>query len=182
MARQDVHEANREFARVVADIDQQARKCLAISVTSRVMQGMNMSTGTTIHSPRMTAPGPGRAEFTLQMRNDPRGIGPAMPPDGFSGLRVDIEQVAPQKTGSPSTATRWAGSGASSLPFKEGACPRCTGRWTALASNAYLLAAGADAAAGLAAAFASALGASLGASFLSAFATLAGLSAGAGAV
>jgi hypothetical protein len=98
LTRQEVHEANREFARVVADIDQQARKCLAVRVTSRVTQGMNMSTGTTIYSPRMAAPGPGRAEFTLQMRSEPRGIGPAMPPDGFYGLLVDIEQVAPQKT------------------------------------------------------------------------------------
>lgn len=97
-ARQEVHETAREFTRVVADIDQQARKCLALSVTSRVMQGMNMSTSTSTYSPRLAVPGPGRAEFTLQRVTEPRGIGPAMPAGGYYMLLVDIEQVAPQKT------------------------------------------------------------------------------------
>jgi hypothetical protein len=97
-ARQEVHETPREFTRVVADIDQQARKCLARSVSSRVMQGANMSSSTSTYSPRLAVPGPGRAEFTLQRLTEPRGIGPAMPAGGYYMLLVDIEQVAPQKT------------------------------------------------------------------------------------
>ena len=98
LTTQQTHETNREFSRVVADIERNAGKCLAVSITSRVSQGANVSQGTSSYFPRTSMLTPGKAEFTLQATYRPQPLGGAMPAGGYFVLLVDIEKVAPQRT------------------------------------------------------------------------------------
>lgn len=75
MTRHETREVHREFAKVVADLQRRSQECLALSVTRRAQQGLNVSQGTTTYVPRVTTVAPDKAELTIQQIHQPKPLG-----------------------------------------------------------------------------------------------------------
>ena len=84
------HVTNHSFKRVISFFARKAKTCLNVKVVSTLVERYGVHKSTTIYTPKMKRTGPKTADFTLQYRTIPKGIGPKMPKDGYYAMVVDF--------------------------------------------------------------------------------------------
>jgi len=85
----------KNFTQVVTHLRAKTNACLNKEVNRWMMQGMYQERSKSTYRASVQTPTTSRAEFTLQVTHQPRGVGADAPPGGFYLMVADIEAVSP---------------------------------------------------------------------------------------
>jgi hypothetical protein len=85
----------KNFTRVVSHLKTKTEACLNKEVHRSMMHGMYQERSRSTYRASVHTPTRNRAEFTMQVTHQPKGIGADAPPGGFYLMVADIEAVSP---------------------------------------------------------------------------------------
>src|SRR5262245_42150198 len=86
---------NKSFKQAVPLLTAKTDTCLNKVVERHMMQGMYQEHTRSTYRAMVVTPAANRAELTMQVMHNPRGVGPAPPPGGYYLLAADIEEATP---------------------------------------------------------------------------------------
>jgi hypothetical protein len=84
--------SDQPFRRVVALLQEKVNTCLDVKVQRTAYVGY-VERSSTDYNPTMRLVGKDRAEFTLQVEHNPRGVGATPPPAGLFYMAADLRSV-----------------------------------------------------------------------------------------
>ena len=87
----------RSFDEVYKTIEAVTTPCLDVEVRRSAYVGY-WENSSSDYNPTLKKPGPDRAEFTLQVVHNPRGVGATPPPGGLYVMAADLKRVGPTRT------------------------------------------------------------------------------------
>ncbi len=93
-AKAETFEVKRNFRQVVTHLQAKTSACLNKEVNRSMTQGMYHERSRSTYRASVQTPTTNRAEFTLQVTHQPRGVGADAPPGGFYLMVADIEAVS----------------------------------------------------------------------------------------
>ena len=84
--------ADQPLDRVYAILEERASACLDVEVTRTANVGY-VERSSSNYNPTLRRVGEDRAEFTLQVQHNPRGVGHTPPPGGLYMMAVDLRSI-----------------------------------------------------------------------------------------
>jgi hypothetical protein len=87
----------RPFEEVYRALEARTSPCLDVTVKRSSYVGYHERSSSDFN-PKLRRIGPDRAEFTLQVAHNPRGVGHTPPPEGLYMMAVDLKRVGPART------------------------------------------------------------------------------------
>jgi hypothetical protein len=88
----EILEVNQSLDRVYAVLEERAVACLDVEVTRTSNVGY-VETSSTDYNPSVRRIAADRAEFTLQVAHNPRGVGHTPPPGGLFMMAADLRSI-----------------------------------------------------------------------------------------
>ncbi len=86
---------NKNFKQAVTNLSAKTDACLNKVVERFMMKGMYQERSRSTYRASVQTPAANRAEFTMQVMHNPRGVGADPPPGGFYLMVADIEAASP---------------------------------------------------------------------------------------
>lgn len=96
-ARMETRVIDRPFEEVYRALEARCTPCLDVTVKRSANVGY-YERSQSDYNPKLRRLGPDRAEFTLQVAHNPRGVGHTPPPDGLYLMVADVKRVGPSRT------------------------------------------------------------------------------------
>lgn len=97
LTKKETHVINRQFAKVVRDVEKKSMKCLRFAYSQTTTHGgVHTSQGTKFYNPKVTSVGRGKVEMTMQWDRLPRAKHD--PEGGYYVFLADIEKISKSKT------------------------------------------------------------------------------------
>jgi hypothetical protein len=93
-AKAETFVVNRNFTQAVTHLKAKTNACLNREVRRSMVQGLYQEHTRSTYRASVQTPTTNRAEFTLQVTHQPRGVGADAPPGGFYLMVADIEAVS----------------------------------------------------------------------------------------
>ena len=88
----------RDFDEIFGVLEARVSPCLDHEVRRSGFVGNQMEVSSSDYNPDLRKVAAGRAEFTLQVVNRPRGLGHTPPPNGLYVMAADIKSLGPGRT------------------------------------------------------------------------------------
>ena len=86
---------NKSFKQAVPNLTAKTESCLNKVVERSMTQGMYRERSQSTYRANVVRHSANRAEFTMQVKHNPRGVGADPPPGGYYLIVADIEEASP---------------------------------------------------------------------------------------
>lgn len=86
---------NKSFKQAIPNLTTKTESCLNKVVERSMTQGMYHERSQSTYRANVVRPTANRAEFTMQVKHNPRGVGADPPPGGYYLIVADIEEASP---------------------------------------------------------------------------------------
>jgi aspartate/methionine/tyrosine aminotransferase len=94
-AKAESFTVNRNFQQAVSKLSAKTKECFNKVVERHMSQGMYQEHTRSTYRASVQTPTAKRAEFTMQVLHNPRGVGADPPPGGFYMFVADLEAISP---------------------------------------------------------------------------------------